>query len=87
MLSIQQGKRYLRNSQYSEQQIEEIRDSLYQLAGILVDNWFKKQNAVGKKQDDADKRSLMPKEERSKERKTRFLSRAIEIFTAEITGK
>lgn len=42
MFSIQKCKGYLKNPQYSEQQIEEIRDSLYQLADILVDDYLKK---------------------------------------------
>jgi len=46
MLSIQQCKRYLKNPQYSEQQIEEISYSLYQLANILVDNYLKKQDVM-----------------------------------------
>jgi len=87
MFSIQQCKKYLKNPEYSEQQIEGIRDSLYQLADILVDNWLKKRDAIGKKQNDADKRRPMLKKERSKERKTGFLSRAIRIFAAEITGE
>lgn len=87
MFSIQQCKRYLKNPEYSEQQIEEIRDSLYQVAGILVDDYFKKDGATDKKQVNADKRSSMVNEEKSKERKRGLVSRAIKMFTAERTGE
>lgn len=86
MFSIQQCKRYLKNPQYSEQQIERSRDSLYQLADILVDNYLKKQDVMGKKQDDADKRSSIVNEARSERSNKGLVSRAIDIFVAEITG-
>lgn len=80
MLSIQQCKRYLKNSQYSEQQIEERRDILYQLANILVDDWIKKQ-------DDAAKQGSMVNEVTNKANDGELLSIAVDIFEAEITGR
>ena len=38
MLSIEQCRKYLKGN-YREGEIEEIRDSLYQIAIILVDSW------------------------------------------------
>ncbi len=46
MLSIQQCKRYLKNPQYSEQQIEDIRHGLYQVAHVLIDNYLKKERVI-----------------------------------------
>lgn len=80
MLSIQQCKRYLRNPQYSEQQIKEIRDIVYQLANILVDDWIKKQ-------DDADKQGSMVNEITNEGNDEELLSIAVDIFEAEITGQ
>jgi len=38
MLSIEQCRKYLKGN-YREREVEEIRDSLYQMATILVDSW------------------------------------------------
>jgi len=42
MLSVEQCKKFIKNSNYTDQQIEEIRDNLYQLAEILVDDYISK---------------------------------------------
>ena len=39
MLSVEQCRKYLKGN-YREREIEEIRDSLYQMATILVDTWL-----------------------------------------------
>ncbi len=39
MLSVEQCKNYLPG--YSDDKVEEVRDSLYQLAGIAIDNYSK----------------------------------------------
>ena len=49
MLSVEKCKKYLKNSDYTEQQIEEIRDNLYQLAEILVDDYIQKKGAKNDK--------------------------------------
>jgi hypothetical protein len=40
MLSFQLCKKYLKNNTYTNQQTEEIRDKLYQLAEILVSSYI-----------------------------------------------
>ncbi len=40
-LSIEQCKQYLPRGRYTDAQVEEMRDSLYQLAGILVEEHLK----------------------------------------------
>jgi len=42
MLSIEQCKKHLRGCNYTEKQIEKIRDSLYYLTSILVEKHIKK---------------------------------------------
>ena len=42
MLSIQQCKKYLNDCRYTEQEIEDIRDTLYQPAQLLVDRYIEK---------------------------------------------
>lgn len=41
-LSIEQCRKYLKNCEYTDEQVEEIRDSLYQLANVLVDDYLNK---------------------------------------------
>jgi hypothetical protein len=41
MLSVEQCKRYIPKGKYTDEQIEQIRDSLYQLTEILVDSYLK----------------------------------------------
>jgi len=40
MLSFQLCKKYLKNNTYTNQQTEEIRDKLYQLAEILISSYI-----------------------------------------------
>jgi hypothetical protein len=51
MLSIEQCKKHLKNCDYTEQQIEEIRDSLHQLASILVEKYLDKKRKDGWQRD------------------------------------
>lgn len=44
MLSVEQCKKYLKDGDYTKQEIEEIRDSLYQLAEILVTEYIELNN-------------------------------------------
>jgi len=47
MLSVEKCKEFLKGREYTAQEIEEMRDSLYQLATILVDSHIK--NKMGNK--------------------------------------
>jgi len=40
MLSIEQCKKKIKSNNFTDQEIEEIRDSLYQLADILVTDFI-----------------------------------------------
>jgi hypothetical protein len=40
MLSVQQCKKHLKNCTYTDQQMEEIKTNLYQLADIFVEQYF-----------------------------------------------
>jgi len=42
MLSAEKCKELLKGREYTAQEIEEIRDSLYQLATILVNNYVER---------------------------------------------
>jgi len=42
MLSVEECKKYLPKDVFTDDQIVEIRDSLYQLAGIAVEDFFAK---------------------------------------------
>ena len=42
MLSIQQCRKYLDNCPYTEKEIENVRDSLYQIAELLVNKYIEK---------------------------------------------
>ena len=41
MLSVEQCKKYLNSGGYTDQQIEEIRERLYQLARMLIEEYLK----------------------------------------------
>lgn len=50
MLTIEQCRALIPNNEtYSDQQIEEIRSSLYEVAGIALDDFVEKQKAANKK--------------------------------------
>lgn len=40
MLSVEQCKKYLKGYNYTDQEIEQIRDSFYQVADILIENYL-----------------------------------------------
>ena len=42
MLSVEECRKYLKKGCFSDNQIDEIKDGLYQLAGILVAEFLKK---------------------------------------------
>jgi hypothetical protein len=42
MLSLEECKKYLKNGTHTDNQIEEIREKFYQLAEILITEYFKK---------------------------------------------
>lgn len=42
MLSVKECKKCLKGSHYSEKEIEAMRNSLYQLASLLVDDYVEK---------------------------------------------
>ena len=46
MLSVEQCKKHLANNDYTDEQIEEIRENLYQLANVFVEEYLqsKKKN-------------------------------------------
>lgn len=48
MLSVEQCKKYLPAGKYTDEEIERMRDELYQVAEILVDD-FIKQSGEAKK--------------------------------------
>ena len=49
MLSVEQCKKYLNSGVYTDQRIEEIRERLYQLASMLIEEYLKtKANKTGK---------------------------------------
>ncbi len=39
-LSIEECKKYLKDKRYTEQEITEMRDELYQLANVLVEEYL-----------------------------------------------
>ncbi len=41
MLSVEQCKKYLPVGKYTDEEIEQMRDNLYQLADILVEEYLK----------------------------------------------
>ena len=56
-LSIEQCKKLLKEKNYTDEQIEEIRDGLYHLASLLVDEYLakKKNNPLTECPDDPKK--------------------------------
>lgn len=50
MISIEQCKKHLKNCDYSDEQIREIRDILYQLGEMLFDEFMKQKKAESNKQ-------------------------------------
>ena len=44
MLSIEDCKRYLSNGSYTDNEIEEIRDSCYKAANFMIDNYINQRN-------------------------------------------
>ncbi len=47
MLSVQECKKYIKN-EYSQEQIQEIRQGLYQLADLFIDEYLKKKKISSK---------------------------------------
>jgi hypothetical protein len=45
MLSVQECKRYLHKGEFSDEQVEQIRDSLYQLADLFIREYIKTKKA------------------------------------------
>ena len=45
MLSVQECKRYLRQGEFSDERVEQIRDSLYQLADLFIREYIKTKKA------------------------------------------
>lgn len=45
MLSIQECKTYLRKGDFTDSQVEQIRDSLYQLADLFIAEYIKTKKA------------------------------------------
>ena len=41
MLTVERCKRYLKDCNYTDEETEEIRNSLYQTAGILIEQYVK----------------------------------------------
>ncbi len=49
MLSTEQCKKYLKGGNYTDNEIEEIRNSLYQTAEILIEQYVKDKNNDNRK--------------------------------------
>lgn len=47
MLSVEECKRHLKQGIYTDQQIAEIRDALYQVASILIDGYIAQKKVSG----------------------------------------
>ena len=45
MLSIEECKKYLHNGNYTDEQVEQIRQSLYQLADLFITEYIKTKKA------------------------------------------
>lgn len=84
MLSLRDCKRYVKNSRYSDKEIEEIRHSCYQLAHILIDNYLEKEDIWGNKKVGIHERRSMVNEAESQERMEALVERTIDMFEAEI---
>ena len=48
MLSVEQCKKYLPAGQYTDEEIEQMRDELYQVAEILVEDFIKQKGEAKK---------------------------------------
>jgi hypothetical protein len=46
MLSVEKCKELLKGREYTAQEVEELRDSLYQLATILVNGYLEKEKPL-----------------------------------------
>jgi hypothetical protein len=55
MLSVEECRKYLKEADYTQKQIEEMRDSLYQLAELLVTEYVKKMGVNKKRRDERTK--------------------------------
>ena len=54
MLSPNEARKYLKSGNYTEEELMQILDSIYQLAELLVNQYMtKKQSEVGNKNDKA----------------------------------
>ena len=45
MLSVEECKKYLHGGNYTDEQVEHIRQSLYQLAGLFITEYIKDKKA------------------------------------------
>lgn len=45
MLSVQECKQHLRKGDFTDEQVEQIRDSLYQLADLFITEYIKTKKA------------------------------------------
>ncbi len=45
MLSVEECKKYLRNGNYTDEQVEQIRQGLYQLADLFITEYIKDKKA------------------------------------------
>jgi len=84
MLSLRDCKRYLKNYHYSDKKVEEIRDSLYKLAGIVVDNYLEKEGARDNREVNVEKRSSLVDEAESGESLATLAVRVIDMFNGEL---
>jgi len=84
MLSLRECRRYLKNSHYSDKKLEEIRDSLYKLAGILVDDYLEKGRAWDNREANVEKRGPTVNETESEENPATLVSRVIDTFGGEL---
>lgn len=46
MLSVEQCRKYLPSGKYTDEQVEQMRDELYQLADILVEDFLRQKERV-----------------------------------------
>ncbi len=49
MLSVEKCKKYLDGNSFTDEEIEEIRNSLYQAAELLIDKFIEEKNNVDRK--------------------------------------
>ena len=49
MLTVERCKKYLKGSNYADKDVEEIRNSLYQTAEILIEQYVKDKNNDNRK--------------------------------------